>query len=171
MKKMIFTLWMAIAGVSTFAQQVWSDRSRVLPDQLRNIPTGIIMYHTPSPVWPTLNADTAAYPGRFVWKHSTSAYSMVGNLKVVSAGSYIWLASKGWQANMRLDTADFAKFFACTNAHMRSKKTYTFGKNYRYGDALYGGDALWYILAKDKRGTLYKGVAVVETEAKLNTAK
>lgn len=166
MKQSILFLLLLCSSYAS-AQQTWSDRSRILPDQLRGVPTGITLFHSPSPVWPTANNEQAAYLGKYVWKHSTSAFSIVGDLRVVSAGSYIWLKDKGWMPNMRLDSADFEKYFACPKALLRNMKHYTFSKNYRYGDALYGGDALWFILAYDKKGKLFKGVAIVETEGKL----
>ncbi len=40
-------------------------------------------------------------------------------------------------------------------------------KNYRYGNNLFAGDALWFVIAKDKNGKLFKGVGLIETEKEL----
>jgi hypothetical protein len=73
-------------------------------------------------------------------------------------------------ANRLMKPEDAAKAFNCPNALLRKGRTYTFGKNWRYAanaGQLYGGDALWYVLAKDKAGKLYKGITLVETESKV----
>lgn len=149
------------------AQQVWSDRSRLLPDQLRGIPTGIGLMHDPTPVYPEPDTDTLNYPGKFIWKHSTTVNTLVGRLTVVAAGSYIWGGDKGWIANIKLDGAGFAERFNCPQNILQPGKNYTFVKNWRYGDKVYAGDALWFILARDGKGRMYKGIAVVETEGTL----
>ncbi|QJX45668.1 hypothetical protein HMJ29_01435 [Hymenobacter taeanensis] len=143
----------------------WTDHARALPDKLRQVPVGLTLWHTPNPIYPEPNP---AQPGGYVWKHSTMLRSEVGELEVVECGSFIWYSEAGWQANMRETPTEFAELFQCPGGRLLPGRTYTFAKNYRYADnaqRLYGGDALWYILAKDKAGKLYKGMGLVETEA------
>ncbi|GAB2767640.1 hypothetical protein HNQ93_000059 [Hymenobacter luteus] len=143
----------------------WTNHSRVLPDKLRQVPVGLTLWHTPNPNYPEPNP---AQPGGYVWKHSTRVRSEVGELEVVECGSFIWYNETGWQANMRETPAEFAELFRCPGGRLRPGRTYTFARNYRYADsrqALYGGDALWYVLARDKAGRLYKGLGLIETEA------
>lgn len=158
-----------LPGINACAQQVWTDHSRLLPDQLRGIPTGIEIEHNPTPVYPEPNTDTINYPGKFIWKHSTTVKTLHQQVTVLSAGSYIWLGDKGWIANIKLDRTGFAKRFNCPSGILQSGKKYTFFKNWRYGDKIYPGDALWFVLAKDHSGKIYKGIAVVETEGTLKT--
>jgi hypothetical protein len=45
---------------------------------------------------------------------------------------------------------------------------YTYANNNRYApnaQQLYGGDALWYVLAKDQNGKVYRGLGLLETES------
>ncbi|GAB3288988.1 hypothetical protein [Hymenobacter tenuis] len=143
----------------------WSDHARLLPDKLRQVPVGLTLWHTPNPNYPEPNP---AQPGGYVWKHSTMVRSEVGELQVVECGSFIWYSAAGWQANMHETPAEFAELFHCPGGKLRAGQTYTFARNYRFADnaqRLYGGDALWYILAKDKTGKLYKGTGLIETEA------
>ncbi len=149
-----------------FAQDVWTDRARLLPDRLRNIPSGIQIWHSPTPVYPEINADTA-YSGKYIWKHSTRVNSEAGDLEVIAAGSYIWWKDRGWTENVQLDKEGFANRFLCKGGILKSGRSYTFMQNYRHGDAIYPGDALWFVLAKDKTGRIYKGIALVETEGTL----
>ncbi|MCO5948001.1 hypothetical protein [Mucilaginibacter flavidus] len=167
-RKLLFFFLLSNA-TRLFAQETWTDHTRLLPDRLRNIPTGIMIFHTPTPVWPELNTDTAGYPGKYIWKHSTRVSTEAGTLDVIAAGSFIWWKDKGWTPNIDLNRQDFARYFNCPDGILKPGRTYTFLKNYRYGDAIYAGDALWFVLAKDKNGKIYKGFAVVETEGTLKT--
>ena len=144
----------------------WTDHRRVLPDKLRQVPVGLTLWHTPNPVYPKPNPEQ---PGGFVWQHSTMVRSEVGQeLTVVECGSFIWYSEVGWQANLHQNPAEFAGLFQCPNGRLRPGRTYTFAQNYRYAASargLYGGDALWYVLARDPAGKLYKGFGLIETEA------
>jgi hypothetical protein len=151
----------------SWAQQVWTDHSRLLPDQLRGLPTAIMIWHDPSPVYPELNTDTVNYKAKYIWKHSTFVSTGLSGLEVVAAGSFIWFAENGWLRNVQLSKDDFAQEFNCANGILKPNKTYAFSKNYRFGDKIYAGDALWFVIAKDKNGKLYKGFALVETEGTL----
>jgi hypothetical protein len=150
-----------------FSQSIWSNKSRILPDKLREVPVGIIMFHTNNPNYPELNDDTLRSDAKYVWKHSTMAISKIEDLFVVEAGSYIWYNESGWKENMSFSAKEFERYFKCGDATLKVDAEYIYEKNYRYGNQLYGGDALWYILAKDKSGRMYKGLAIIETESQL----
>ncbi len=148
----------------TNAQSVWSNKSRVLPDKLRELPVGILMWHNPNPCYPEL------IDGTYYWKHTTSATTINKELKVIECGSFIWYNENGWQANMNFSPEEFAEAFNCPKALLKNKQTFTYQKNWRYGKQAYGGDALWYIIAIDSNGKRYKGYAIIETESTvLNT--
>lgn len=169
MKTLLLLLTLVATSPQLLAQNTpapaWTDHTRALPDKLRQVPVGLTLWHTPNPVYPESNLDK---PGAYVWKHSTMIRSEVGELEVVECGSFVWYSEAGWQTNMRETPAEFAELFNCPGGKLRAGRTYTFAKNYRYADSaqrLYGGDALWYVLAKDKNGSLYKGMGLIETEA------
>ncbi|MBC7447557.1 MAG: hypothetical protein H7330_05805 [Hymenobacteraceae bacterium] len=145
----------------------WTNHTRVLPDQLRAVPVGLTLWHSPNPVYP---APDSAQRGGFRWHHATMIRSGVGDLTIVECGSYIWYSAAGWQANMRETPAEFADLFHCPGGKLRAGTVYTFAHNDRTADAarrLYGGDALWYVLARDASGRLYKGLGLIETEAEV----
>lgn len=148
---------------------VWTDKTRILPDALRQIPEMIFVRHSPNPNYPesTTPEDKSNY--KYVWRHSTSVVSPEMTLRVKYAGSYIWYNEEGWKKNVLLDRKKFAKRFNCPKGVLEQGITYTFQKNYRWGDHLYGGDALWYIIAEDESGNLYRGIAILETEAEIKT--
>ncbi|MCB2378295.1 hypothetical protein LGH70_11915 [Hymenobacter sp. BT635] len=150
------------------AQSAWTNKTRALPDKLRQVPVGLQLWHTPNPNYPE---PDPAKPGHFVWKHSTMVRNETGQeLQVVACGSFIWYSAEGWQANLTQTPAEFAGLFNCPQGRLRPGATYTFAKNYRYAasaKSLYGGDALWFILARDASGKLYKGMGLIETEAQV----
>jgi hypothetical protein len=164
MKSPIIFLSILIFTTSIFAQKGWTDHTRILPDTLRKVPVGITVYHNPNPNYPVLNDTKGEFEGKYVWKHSTFIRSETQDLEVIAAGSFIWYSEQGWFTNVQYDKAKFAERFNCKNGILRKGKTYIFKKNYRFGDGLYGGDALWFVLAKDKNGKIYKGIGLIETE-------
>ena len=167
MKKTIILLSTLFISSLSFAQKGWSDHTRILPDTLRKVPVGITLFHNNNPCYPILNDTKGEYDGKYVWKHSTFVRSEMEDLEVVSMGSFIWYSEEGWFTNVQYSKADIIEKLNCKDGILRKGKTYIFKKNYRFGDDLYGGDALWYILAKDKNGKIYKGTGLIETEGQL----
>ena len=149
----------------------WTDHARALPDALRRLPVGLALWHSPNPIYPEPNP---AVPGGYVWKHGTQVRAEIADLTVVRCGSYIWYSAAGWQTNLTETPAEFAALFHCPGGKLKKGVTYTFARNYRYADSasrLYGGDALWFVIAKDAQGRLYKGYGLIETEADVRPTK
>jgi hypothetical protein len=123
--------------------------------------------HGPNPNYPELAKKDDRKGFKYVWRHSTTVYSPNMELEVIEAGSYIWFSENGWMKNVNYKKREFAKQFNCQRGLLRAGEHYSFQENYRWGNDLYGGDALWYVLAKDKDGTIYKGIGLLETEAEV----
>lgn len=147
----------------------WLDKGRIYPEKLRNTPTALLLYHTPDPNYPI--PGTRPKKSKYLWVHDTCIIALKPNLTVVEAGSFIWVKGKGWVANMQLNAKEAAKAFKIKNGQVLKNKTYCYPKNTRYGNTLYAGDALWYVIAKDENNKNYKGVGIIETEAELQTTK
>ncbi|MDZ7897971.1 MAG: hypothetical protein U5N85_08080 [Arcicella sp.] len=171
MKKLIILLSILSFTFSLFAQKAWTDHTRILPDTLRKVPVGITIYHNPNPNYPVLNDSNGEFSGKYVWKHSTFVRSETEDLEVIGAGSFIWYSEQGWFTNVQYDKTEFTEKFNCKDGILRKGKTYIFKRNYRFGDDLYGGDALWFVLARDKNGKIYKGIGLIETEGELEYKK
>lgn len=163
MKNLVFLLFMICQ--SCLAQEVWTDQNRILPDKLRNTPTGLLLTHSPNPNYAELNNYDNDYT--YKWEHVTCVKPLISGLKVVEIGSFIWIKSKGWITNMQLNPSQFKKRFATKDKELIDQKTYCYEKNIRWGNTLFDGDALWFVLAKDAQGNLYKGIGIIETEGKL----
>ncbi len=168
MKTLVILFTVLISTSALFAQKGWTNPTRMLPDTLRKVPVAITIYHNPNPNYPVLNDEKDEYEGKYVWKHSTFVRSEMEDLEVISVGSFIWYSAQGWFTNVQYNKTEFTDRFDCKDGILRKGKTYIFKKNYRFGDGLNGGDALWYVLAKDKNGKIYKGIGLIETEGELN---
>ena len=149
------------------AQEACPDKSRVLPAALRKIPVAVFITHSPNPNYPELNTTGRNKDSKYVWKHETTVCSPQKELTIVKAGSFIWYDETGWKENVQYNKKDFKKKFVCPNGILKAGMCYTFKENYRWGSNLYGGDALWYVLAEDKEGKVYKGIGLIETESEL----
>ena len=148
-------------------QDTWSDKTRVLPNALRKIPVALYIQHSPNPNYPEINKTGRRSDMKYVWKHKTTVCSPMMDLEVIKAGSFIWYDETGWKENVSYSKKDFAKRFQCKKGELKMTQCYTFEENYRWGTNLYGGDALWYVLAKDGSGKIYKGIGLIETESEL----
>ncbi|MEL6124704.1 MAG: hypothetical protein AAFR14_13395 [Bacteroidota bacterium] len=162
---LFFHLFVCTAMVGCSQPSDWSDHTRVLPDELRELPVGAVLLHSPNPNYAELNETPKQSDTKYVWKHATTVMALDKALQVVKAGSYIWYSEAGWQRNVQYSRRDFAKRFRCPKGKLEPGVRYTFEKNYRYGDVDYGGDALWYVIAEDADGNRYKGIGLIETES------
>ena len=159
-------LILTISCSAAFAQEAWSNKSRILPDKLREVPTYITISHSPNPGYAEATNDLNI-KSPYVWKHSTTVCSPYQDLEVVEAGSFIWYSPSGWTENVQLTKREVIQRFNCPKGKLKKGQCYTFEKNYRYGNDLYGGDAMWYFIAKDEKGNLVKGFGIIETEGEL----
>ncbi|MET1260251.1 hypothetical protein ABV409_12960 [Flagellimonas sp. DF-77] len=162
MKQVCWSLLMF--GFLGWGQQAWTDRNRIYPDKLKQLPVALTLYHTPNPDHPEpSDSDGVAYE----WVHETCITPLRSDLQIVEVGSFIWTKANGWIQNMELGKREFKKRFGATASKLIKGKTYCYPKNTRLGNELFAGDALWYVLAEDQEGQRYKGVGIIETEATL----
>jgi hypothetical protein len=159
----VITAILLLVVSSLLAQSDWTNKNRALPDKLRELPVGVLMWHDPNPCYPVKINNT------YYWKHHTTISATVAGLTVVECGSFIWYNESGWHANMKYSPGEVAEKFNCPAGKLKVGKQYVYLKNWRVGDQAYGGDALWYIIAKDSNGKLYKGTSLIETENKVLT--
>ena len=163
----IIPLLLLLTGCELTSQDSWPDKTRVLPEELRKVPVALYIQHGPNPNYPELNDTDRRSDSKYVWKHETTVCSPTKDLTVIKAGSYIWYDSSGWKRNVQYKKKDFVKRFECPKGKIQAGDCFTFKENYRWGSNLYGGDALWYVLANDDDGVIYKGIGLLETESEL----
>jgi polyisoprenoid-binding protein YceI len=146
----------AIAQDGSKIDTTINEPGRLLPKKLRGIPFGIIAGHTPNPCYAEFEN------GKYVWKHNTTV--MVNqDLQLVEYGSFVY-TSKGWYLRVTYTAKDFDEHYGTKNGNLEKDVIYTDPASWRMSDSLFAGDAMWFYIAKDKSGKLYKGVAPIETE-------
>ena len=56
MKKLLFTtIIFFVVPTMLLAQTGWTNKNRIMPDKLRELPVGINMWHDPNPCYPRSN--------------------------------------------------------------------------------------------------------------------
>ena len=140
-----------------------TEPNRLLPKKLRGLPVGLIGGHDPNPT-PAVFEN-----GMYVWKHNTSITAVVGDLKLIEYGSYVY-TDEGWYLRVSMTPDEFAQTYNCPGAILKAGVTYIDPASWRRQEVLTGGDAMWYYIAEDKNGKRYKGTALIETEAMLAPA-
>lgn len=153
-------LFILCSGFKPNNNLLQSEPNRLLPEKLRNIAYGIVGSHFPNPTYATFE------DGMYVWKHDTSVKSMTEDLTIVEYGSYVY-TDKGWYLRVTYDNKMFEKTYNCKNGILKKGKSYTDPTSWRKSETLFSGDAMWFYIAKNKAGKLFKGTALIETEAKL----
>ncbi len=136
-----------------------NEPGRLLPRKLRNIPFGINAAHFPNPCYADFKNN------KYVWKHNTTV-SVTQNLQLVEYGSFVF-TKKGWYLRVTYTAKDFDEHYGTKNGQLQSGVVYTDPTSWRMSDSLYAGDAMWYYIAKDSYGNLFKGIAPIETEGQL----
>lgn len=140
-----------------------NEQGRLLPKKLRGIPFGINAGHFPNPCY------AEKIDGMFVWKHNTTVNSSL-DLQIVEYGSFVY-TSNGWYHRVTYSAKDFDEHYGTKDGKLLSGVNYTDSSSWRRSDSLFAGDAMWYYVAKDYKGNLYKGIAPVETEGKILEVK
>ncbi len=133
--------------------------NRLFPDKLRDLPNEITASHFPNPCYATYEDSM------YIWKHNTSLQASE-DLQIIEYGSFVFTA-KGWYLRVTMTPDEFEKSYNCKGAMLKKRVVYTDTASWRRSDKLQEGDAMWYYIAKDKTGRLVKGIAPIETEAKL----
>jgi hypothetical protein len=84
------------------AQEVWTDKNRILPDILRQVPVALYIQHSPNPNYPEINNTGQNKNMNYVWKHATTVCAPTLELEIIKAGSFIWYDESGWKENVKL---------------------------------------------------------------------
>ncbi|MGV3638072.1 MAG: YceI family protein [Flavobacteriales bacterium] len=140
-----------------------TEADRLLPKLLRGLPVGLVGAHDPNPV------NAVFEDSMYVWKHNTTIRSVVGDVKLVEFGSFVW-TDAGWYHRLADTPEQFAQLYDCPKAELKAGVVYTDPASWRQQETLSGGDALWYYIVEDATGKRWKGTALVETEAVVDPA-
>jgi len=106
------------------AQEAWTDKTRILPDLLRQVPVALFIQHSPNPNYPEINTTGRNKKSDYVWKHATTVCSPLQKLEIVKAGSFIWYDETGWKENVVYDKKGFKKDFKCKSGVLEKEEKF-----------------------------------------------
>lgn len=132
----------------------------LIPEKLQGIPRAIQVMHFPEVNDPVKIDDT------FYWKHSTAVLSKNAQLKVIEYGAYLYY-NDSWNLRKSYPLKDLKRSFGIKDQQLLQGHPYVWEENWRVGDSLFGGWALWYFIGETPAGEKVCGYARIHTTDKL----
>ena len=133
-----------------------------------NVPNGIEVVHTPSYVYASINQKDPAKRGVYQLEFNTTVIAINEDLEIVEFGGYD-LINDEWVLYTVYDRPfnkeEFSSWYGCENGILKKGVAYSDSENWiAKSDVLSGRKvkSLWYFIAKNKQGTFFKGVEIVE---------
>lgn len=163
--KNLITYCLLIFSVHVSAQKDYpTPPADIIPEKLANLPREIEVVHFP------LENDPIKINDLYYWKHITSILSKNSELKIVEYGAYIYY-NDSWNLRKSYDLKELDKTFGTKKQRLLQAQPYTWNNNWRVGDQLFGGWALWYFIGETPAGTLVCGYAKINTTSNLINPK
>ncbi|MBX2875387.1 MAG: hypothetical protein KTR30_24945 [Saprospiraceae bacterium] len=155
-------LFTFLLGMQTLAAQAPAETAP-LPEKLAALPQKLKVGHFPSPVLASTDPDE---PGTYFWKHNSTLFSAQEDATIVEGGAYIYYNDQ-WNLRVSMSAKEFAKLFGVQKGLMKAGQPYTFVDNWRRDSRLYGGWAMWYVIAELPSGERVCGIGKLDTVGKL----
>ncbi len=133
-----------------------------LPEKLQNLRKAIEVNH-----FPKVN-DPIKIENTYYWKHTTSVLCKESKIEVIEYGAYIFYNDQ-WNLRRVYPLEELDKTFGTKKQILNQAEPYTWNKNWRVGEDLFGGWALWYFIGKTVDGENVCGYATIHTTDKLIT--
>ncbi len=135
-----------------------------LPEKLQGLRRAIEVAHFPK------KNDPVNIEGTYYWKHATSILSKESEIKVIEYGAYIYYNDQ-WNLRRTYPNKDLDKTFGTKKQKMLQAHPYTWTENWRVGDALFGGWALWYFIGTTPDGETVCGYETIDTTSNVLITK
>lgn len=133
-----------------------------MPAILSSAPRTLNVSHFPEVVHPTIDPNQE---GTYFWKHTTTVIAKKSDVQIKKCGAYVYYNNQ-WNLRAEFDKKQFSAWFNCPDALMEKGEAYTFPENWRMGEDIYAGWALWYFLGEDKNGDEVIGYEMLYTSDK-----
>ena len=138
--------------------------TEALPDKFNGLRRAIDLAHFPSTNHP-VEED-----GTYYWKHATSVLCNESPLEVIEYGAYLFYNGK-WNLRKSYPLEELQATFGIRKNKMQQAQPYTWTDNWRVGNDLFGGWAMWYFIGMTTDGEKVYGYATIETTDQLLTSK
>ncbi|MEM7185585.1 MAG: hypothetical protein AAF466_02905 [Bacteroidota bacterium] len=159
MKAIIFLL-LSTCGYLNAQVNYGTPPAGLIPEKLQDLRRAIDVIH-----FPKIN-DPIKIGGTYYWKHMTSVLCKESEIQIVEYGAYIYYNDQ-WNLRRSYPLKELDKTFGTRKQVMARAEPYTWPKNYRTGDSLFGGWALWYFIGTTPEGETVCGYETIHTTANL----
>jgi len=134
-----------------------------LPEKLAELRQGLQVEHFPNPVLASTDPDE---PGTYFWKHNSTLFSPTEDATIVEGGAYLYYNDQ-WNLRVSMSAKEFSKLYGVQKGKMKAGQPYTFVDNWRRDSRLYGGWAMWYVIAELPSGERVCGYGKLDTVGEL----
>lgn len=131
----------------------------LIPDKLKDLPRSIEVKHFPEVNDPVKIDDT------YYWKHATAVLSKENPVEILEYGAYLYYNNQ-WNLRRSYPLKEL-KSFGIKDQKMLQAHPYVWTENWRVGDDLFGGWAMWYFIGQTPEGKKVCGYGKIHTTDKL----
>lgn len=130
-----------------------------IPEKLKDYRIGIEVLNFPKENHPIKIDDT------YYWKHSTAILCQESEITIIEYGAYLYYNGT-WNLRRSYPLKELDKTFGTKRQTMLQGQPYVWANNWRVGNKLFGGWAMWYFIGKTSDGETICGYATINTTDK-----
>ncbi|MGV6830453.1 MAG: hypothetical protein ACWA5P_02685 [bacterium] len=160
MKKRILIIAISFIQVVSAQTNYGTPPEDSYPSSLDGLERVIEVQH-----FPKVN-DPIQIKDLFYWKHSTAILSKSSEIKIIEYGAYLYYNDQ-WNLRKKYDLKDLDKSFKTKKQTLLQGQPYVWIDNWRVGDTLFGGWALWYFIGINENGQTVCGYENIHTTSNL----
>lgn len=156
--KQLLTLCLCLCTIASASAQVdyGTPPQEAIPAKLKNIRIAIDVLHFPK------KTDAIKIKDLYYWKHITSILCTESEVTITEFGAYIFYNDQ-WNLRQTYPIQDLDDVFDTKQQRMLQAQPYTWTNNYRSGDTLFAGWALWYFIGETPSGESICGYETIYT--------
>lgn len=155
------TLLLLLISSFSYAQLKYgTPPENSLPEKLTTLPKKITVENFPK------NIDPIKIKGDYYWKHNTLIFSKESAVTITEFGAYVFYNGK-WNLRKSYPLRELNKKFGTKKQKLLQAQPYTWNNNWRVGNKLFDGWALWYFIGVTESGEKVVGYEKIYTSDKL----
>nr|WP_321247109.1 hypothetical protein [uncultured Psychroserpens sp.] len=159
MKTIITLLSALIVSMSWSQSNYAAPPKNSTPEKLKQIKVGIEVLNFPKENHPIKIEDN------YYWKHTTVILCQDSEITITEYGAYLYY-NNTWNLRKSYPLKELDKNFGTKKQIMQQGQPYVWANNWRVGEKLFGGWAMWYFIGKDKNGNTICGYGTINTTDK-----
>lgn len=156
---------------SPSTRAIAADKSPfITPEELDKLPEGLKVVHEPKTAMATLTGKSERR-GKYTWWYKTTLSAIDSDVTIIEFGGFTWDGGKwvaGSLTGKPYTAKDFAEWYSCPMAVLKSGKTYSDPTNWSSDAELRSSKNRWYFIGIDAKGKRVKGEAVIELKAEID---